>query len=206
MGEASLLEAEVVKAWRWNRVLAGVAALLIVAGLAPLAYLVWWGNAHNLEPVSMPLTLKRGEYASAFFTTDLDDDYQVDIYFLPFQRTPLDLDWKIVDGAGRVIQSGSFRDPHPGGNAVTLGHYRPKRGLRQRVLVNIHQDVQTPDPQAPGPDTRLHVGLPERGLEQAYGGAAAIEWAVVVAGTGAIMLLILLVMWATRRKPRASVS
>jgi hypothetical protein len=195
-----------VKAWRWQTILACVACLLIVVGLAPLAYLVWWGSAHNLQPVSMPLPLRRGEYTSPFFTTDLDDNYQVDIYFLPFQRTPLDLDWKIVDDARTVIQSGSYRDQHPGGNNAILGHYRPKRGLRQRVIVNIHQDVQTPEAQAPGSDVRLHVGLPERGLEQAYGSAAAIFWAAVVAGAGALMLLILLILRATRHKPAVAVS
>jgi hypothetical protein len=191
----------VMKTRRWHAVLIGIACLLIVVGVAPLAYLLWQGGAHNLEPVSMPISLKRGEYASPFFTTDLDDDYQVDIYFLPFRRTPLDLDWKVVDDTGKVIQSGSFSDHrYPGGNNAILGHYRPKRGLRQRVVVNIHQDVQTPDLQAPGSDIRLHVGLPERGLERAYGSAAAIGWAAIVGGAGTLMLLVLLIMRAIRRE------
>lgn len=189
------------KARRWRTVLISLACVLIVAGLAPLAYLTWWGHAHNFEPVSMPLPLKRGEYVSPFFATDLNDDYQVDIYWLPWDRTPLDLDWKIVDKAGRVIESGNFRDNQPGGNTVILGHYRPKRGLRQRVIINIHQDVQG----QPDADVRLHVGLPERGVEQAYGFAAAIAWAAVIAGTGVVMLLVLLIQWAWP-KPAAAVS
>jgi hypothetical protein len=45
-------------------------------------------------------------------------------------------------------------------------------------------------------DTRLHVGLPEEGLEQAYGSALAIRWAVIVGGSGVIMILVLLLLGA----------
>jgi hypothetical protein len=42
----------------------------VAAGTLPavrMAYLLWWGHAHNLEPLSVPLSLKRGEYTSPFF-------------------------------------------------------------------------------------------------------------------------------------------
>ncbi len=89
-----------VKSWPWRVIFGGIGGLLILVGVAPMAYLLWFGTAHNFEPLSAPLSLKRGEYTSAFFKTDLDEDYQVEIYFLPSDRTPLDLDWKIVDENG----------------------------------------------------------------------------------------------------------
>jgi hypothetical protein len=154
---------------------------LILVGVAPLTYLLWWGHPHKLEPLSVPLSLKRGEYTSPFFSTDLDDDYQIEIYFLPYPRTPLNLDWKILDETGALIQSGTYREDQKGdGNdAILESHYRPKRGSRQRIMVSVDKDVQAPDS-----DTRLHVGLPERSLEIAYGSGAAIEWAAIFAGAG----------------------
>jgi hypothetical protein len=99
-----------------------IGGLLILLGVAPIAYLLWFGTAHNFEPLSAPLSLKRGEYTSPLFRTDLDEDYQVDIYSLPNNRSPLDLDWKIVDESGVLIQSGVYtEDQHYGGNDATRG-------------------------------------------------------------------------------------
>jgi hypothetical protein len=176
-----------VKSWLWRTSVTG-AVLVIALGLAPLAYLFWLGSGDKLEPLSMPLPLARGEYASLFFTTSLDDDYQVEIYFLPFNRTQLDLDWKIVDARGAVMASGSYRDEHTGGNDVVLGHYRPKRGLNQRAIVNVHQGEA-----APGSDVRLHIGLPERVLENSYAFVPAGLWAVVIGGAGVIGLIAALI-------------
>ena len=193
-----------MKSWPWRVIFGGIGGLLILVGVAPMAYLLWFGTAHNFEPLSAPLSLKRGEYTSAFFKTDLDEDYQVEIYFLPADRSPLDLDWKIVDESGALIQSGVYtEDQHLGGNdAILTRKYRPKRGSANRIILNIHQDVQAKHSkqQSQPTDTRLHIGLPERGLEQAYGSAAAIVWAAGVAGLGAIILAYPLVMRAIRPK------
>ena len=193
-----------MKSWPWRVIFGGIGGLLILVGVAPMAYLLWFGTAHNFEPLSAPLSLKRGEYTSAFFKTDLDEDYQVEIYFLPADRTALDLDWKIVDERGLVLQSGVYtEDQHSGGNdAILTRKYRPKRGSANRVIVNVHQDVQVKsgEGQLHPADVRLHVGVPERGLEQAYGSAAAIVWAAVVGGPGVILLVCLLVMRAIRPK------
>lgn len=185
-----------MKSWLWRTLIAS-AVLVIALGLAPLAYLFWLGSGHRLEPLSMALPLERGEYTSPFFTTSLDDDYQIDIYFVPFDRTPLELDWKIVDAYGAVIESGSYGDQPTGGNTVHLGHYRPKRGLRQRAIVKIHRGAKT----APGSDVRLHIGLPERSLEVAYGFVPAGLWAAVVGGAGAIGLVAVLI---GRKRQRTS--
>lgn len=187
-----------MKKWHWRKILVGVGAFSVVLGVAPVSYLLWFGSAHNFQPLSVPISLKRGEYISPFFTTDLDEGYQVEIYFLPYPRTPLDLDWRIVDETGDLIQSGRYTEDHQmGGNVAILERqFRPKRGSRHRVIVSINQDVIHSDAEKRlrSTDTRLYVGLPERGLEQAYGFAAFSVWAAVVAGAGAIMLLVLLIL------------
>ena len=129
-----------MKSWPWRMIFGGVGGLLILVGVTPIAYLLWFGNAHNFEPLSAPLSLKRGEYTSALFETDLDEDYQVEIYFLPRDRSPLELDWKIVDERGVLIQSGVYtEDQHSGVNdAILTRKYRPKRGSANRIILNVH--------------------------------------------------------------------
>jgi hypothetical protein len=196
--------------WPWRFIVGSIGGLLILIGIMPLAYLLWFGKTHNFEPLSAPISLKRGEYTSPSFKTDLDEDYQVEIYFLPFYRTPLDFDWKIVDASGAVIQSGVYNeDEHTGGrgNVVLLTRrYRPRRGSAHRIILNIHQDVQEQDGQRElqPADTRLHIGVPERGLQQAYGSAAAIMWAAGVGGIGAVLVVFLLILRVIRPKNHTS--
>jgi hypothetical protein len=182
-----------VKGWPWQRIFTGVALSLVLAGIAPLSYLFWWGLAHNLEPLSVPIALKRGEFTSPFFTTDLDDDYQIEIYFLPYPRTPLNLDWTIVNETGAVIRSGSYRD-EGGNDAIFERSYRPPVGSRQRITLDIQEDVQ-----GAASDVRLHVSLPERSLGLSYAFPEAVIWASIVAGAGASMLLVLFILRANRR-------
>jgi hypothetical protein len=193
-----------VKSWPLRIIFVRIGWLLILIGITPLAYFWWFGTAHNFEPLSAPISLKRGEYTSAFFKTDLDEDYQVEIYSIPDHRIPLNLDWKVVDESGALIQSGVYaEDRHIGGNdAILTRTYRPKRGSPNRIILNIHQDVQAKNSerQFQPTDTRLHIGVPERVLEQAYGSVAAIVWAAAVAGLGAIILFFLLVLPAIRPK------
>ena len=191
-----------------RRIFGSIAGLLILFGVMPIVYLLWFGTAHNFEPLSAPLSLKRGEYTSALFKTDLDEDYQVEIYSLPYHRSPLDLDWKIVDESGVLIQSGVYtEDQHLGGNdAILTRKYRPKRGSANRIILNVHQDIQakSSERQLQPADVRLHIGVPERALEQSYGSVAAIVWAAVVGGLGTIILVFLLVMRAIRPKTPAA--
>jgi hypothetical protein len=182
-----------VKSWPWSKIIAGVGCLLILVGITPLAYVFWWGTAHNFEPLSVPLSLKSGEYTSPVFTTDLNETYQIQIYFLPQHRIPLDLDWKVVDDHDAVIRSGVFREENTGGNSLNIGEYRPKRGAHQKIIVNIHHDVD-----AAGPDLKLHIGVPDETLGMAYGVAAALGWAAIVGGAGVIVLLVLLIRRAMR--------
>ena len=193
-----------MKSWPWRMIIGSIGGLLILIGITPLAYLSWFGTAHNFEPLSASISLKHGEYTSPFFKADLDEDHQVEIYFLPYHRTPLDLNWKIVDENGVLVLSGVYtEDHHIGGNdAILTRKYRPTPGSAQRIILNIHQDVQAKDSegQLQPTDTRLHIGVPERGLAQAYGSAAAIAWAAGVAGPGTIILLFLLLLRAIRPK------
>jgi hypothetical protein len=194
-----------VRSWPWRLIVGCVGGVLILIGIMPLAYLSWFGTAHNFEPLSAPISLEHGEYMSPSFKADLEEDYQVEIYFLPYNRTPLNLDWKIEDERGALIQSGVYReDQHMvGGNDVILTRkYRPRRGSAQRISLNIHRDVQSTDTtrSLQATDTRLHIGVPERGLEQSYGSGAAIVWAAGVAGPGAVILLLLLGLRARDNK------
>ena len=76
-----------------------VAGLLIFVGIAPLACSLGWVWTHDLESLSMSIPLKRGEYTSPLFATDLDDEYQIEIYDLPPHLVSLDVDWKIGHAA-----------------------------------------------------------------------------------------------------------
>jgi hypothetical protein len=59
--------------------LGGVAALVVLMGIAPWAYMFWWVKTHNAEPLSVQLALTRGEYTSPYFITDLDGVYQIEL-------------------------------------------------------------------------------------------------------------------------------
>lgn len=171
--------------WRpRSGVLVEVVAWIIV-GLGPLSYLLWWGSLGTVEPLSVPISLDAGQFTSPYYTPAPDESYQVEIYFLPFNRTPLDLDWKIVDDGGEVIASGDYTDQVTGGNDAILGHYVPGRRSRQRIVVTIHQGDNVPNT-----DPRLHIGLPERGLAVGYGFAFVVGWAILVAFVGVIRVFV----------------
>ena len=175
-----------MKSWPRRKIVAGVAVLLIFAGVSPLAYLQWWESAHNLEPLAFPLPLRRGVYTSPYFQTDLDEDYQIDLYFLPSDGSPLDLDWMIIDQSGKRITGDSYKEEQRIGNTVALDrNYRSTRGLPQRIVVSIHQDIQPVNA-----TTTLHIHLPEEILSSGYAMYAAELWAAALAGGGSILLLV----------------
>src|ERR1700679_2819653 len=120
-----------MKKWPRVKILFSVACLLVLLGVGPLAFAIW--EVNQSQPLSQPLTLKRGEYASPYFRTYLGGDYQVQLGWLRFPdaQAMVDLDWKIVDDSGAVIQHGTYSDRLRGANNLNLGEYRPKFGLRQ---------------------------------------------------------------------------
>jgi hypothetical protein len=194
-----------VKSWPWTRICFGVACTLVVASVAPIAYLFWFGYTNNFQPLSMPFPLKQGEYASSFFKTDLNEPYQIFAAWHGDWGHPvtLDVDWKIVDDSGVVIQHGAkkYVDPRGFGNSVLLGQYQPTPGVRQRLILTNHVDsagIGSCDPM-------LEVGVPEEGLKMAYGMAVAYVWAGGVGGAGVLMFLVLLIVRVIR-PPRQAVT
>jgi hypothetical protein len=182
-----------------EKIVARVGWLLVVVGLAPYAWLVSWPLTHNLEALSIPLPLKRGEFVSPYFTTNSHDNYQIDLYWssFPDPQTEVDLDWRILDENGTVIQQGTYKNQMGAANTVGLGTYRPGRKLRQRIVVNVHQDVQAPDAHP-----RLRIGQPDNSLDLAEGYyPLATLWAFVLAGSGLITLAVLRMrQWGREQK------
>jgi hypothetical protein len=187
----------------WRRILTIVAGVLIVVGAAPLAYVYWFTSAHNFQPLSMELPLKQGEYTSAVFKTDLDENYMVQVELAdPTRRAIglnkdaiLDLDWKIVDASGTALQQGAQNTLLRGANGVNLGEYHPKRGERQKLIVNLHRDIEEPE----GSRVTLEVNSTEDPEGMAIGAYIAFWWACIVAGSGAILLLVLLVLQVVQK-------
>jgi len=175
----------------WRTIL--VIAIWLLVAVAPLAYLSWWASPHMVEPLSVPISLKAGDYTSPFFTTDADDLYQIDIYFLSPDRTPLDIDWKIVDDHGALIANGNYKDQSTGGNNAGLGRYQAKRGSRQRIIVTIHQGENVA-----GSEPRLHISMPERSLDASYAYIDVLGWAAIVVAVGLITLLV----WSSSNRKR----
>jgi hypothetical protein len=193
--------------WPWRKGLVISSCVVIVVGFGPLAFVRWFAAAHNFRPVSMQLPLKQGEYNSPEFKTDLDENYMVQIELMDStnrsiglnQNAVLDLDWKIVDSGGAIIQQGTQNAPMRGASSVNLGEYHPKRGLRQTLIVSLHRDFEEP----PG----THVTLEVNSTEDPEGMAAAYYlscfWAVIVAGSSAIFLLVLLIRRIARTSSNA---
>ncbi len=186
----------------WSRTLLILGAVLIVLGVAPMAYLLCFGWAHNFTPLMMPLPLKPGQVTSPIFKTDLTDNYQIDLdwTWTPAQRLdhPIDIaiDWRIVDPQGTLIQQGTFDHQGPEGNEIRLGFYQPaKRGLRQRIILDVRRDT----PELASANPILRIETPERSLDQAYGSAFFMLVAAVIAGPGIILLIIGLILKLRRR-------
>jgi hypothetical protein len=91
----------------------------------------------------MQVPLKRGEYLSPFFKTELNEDYRIDIEWddPSAEWKALDLDWQIVDDSGALLQQGTY-NYRLRGNTAALGHYHSTRRLRQRVIIRNLQDAQ----------------------------------------------------------------
>ncbi len=197
-----------MKRGRWRSILFGIGCFLEVLGIFPIACLLWFGHSHNFQPLSMQLPFKQGAYTSAEFKTDLNESYMVQVELMDSTDRAiglnpdavLDLDWKIVDTGGTVLAQGSQNEPIRGANNVNFGEYKPKRGQRQRMIVNIHRDIEEPDDST----VTLEVNSTEDPEGMAFGFVLFSWWAGVVGGLGAVILLILLFMRA--RRPARSLS
>ena len=63
----------------WSKRSFAVACALVVVGIAPLACLIGWSFYGNDSPVSMPIPLRHGTYSSPWFTTRIQDLYELDL-------------------------------------------------------------------------------------------------------------------------------
>jgi hypothetical protein len=162
-----------------RKIVVSTLALVVLVGLTPLLWLLWWSRPQTVEPFSVPVTVKSGSYISPPFVTAVpakDEQYQVELYFLPVPRTPLNLEWKVVNNGGAVLAHGEYRERHALGNDAILGFFRPTVRSTQRVMLNVENEGSL--------DTTLHVGIPERSLDAAFGFPFAIGWALVVLVVG----------------------
>jgi hypothetical protein len=190
-----------VKSWVWRELVAGVAWSLVLIGFVPLGIWCWWVVTHSPRPVSMEVRLKRGEYSSPFFKTELNEDYQIEIVWNDHSAEwkALDLDWRIVDDSGALLQQGTY-NYRLSGNTAALGHYHSPRRLRQRLIIVNLQDAQGLDLVHP----KLEISLPERSLDMSYAAMYPIQLASMVAAPGVLILLFLLIARAIRLNALAS--
>jgi uncharacterized membrane protein YtjA (UPF0391 family) len=187
-----------VKKWPWDKILVCVGWLLVVAGITPGAYiLVRLGSVHSQKPLSIPVSLKQGEFTSPWFTAGPGGDYLIDLTWdmIPARQTSVDLDWKIVADNGSVMEQGTFINLLRGANTIRLGSYTPNPGQREQIVLNVHEDVNQG-----GAHAKLDIGP----LDTSPGFSDAIPfaagWAAIVAIPGVILLLILLIVGAKRGK------
>ncbi len=190
-----------MRRWPWRKIFFILAILLIVTGLVPLGALLWHSWTHNFRPLSMKLPTAKGEYTSPEFKTDLDG-YAIQLELMDATHRAIglnpdaviDLDWKIVDKTGNLIAKGTQDAPTLGGNEVNFGEYKPKRGLRQRMIVDVRNDIAEPADST----LTLQVNSLEDPEGAAFGFVIFSWWAGIVAGAGAALLLVLLILRIVR--------
>jgi hypothetical protein len=111
------------KKWPWLKI---IGCVVILLGFIPVARLYWHERSHSGPPLSFPLTLTRGEYASPSFTTDTKWSYFLVLEFGHLPRTfenlcqigyyeeclgiePVTFDWSFVDDKGTMLQQGRYK-------------------------------------------------------------------------------------------------
>jgi hypothetical protein len=191
-----------VKKWPWKNILVCVGWFLLVVGIIPGTYiLVRLGSAHSEKPLSVAVSLKQGEFTSPTFTAGGGDDYLIDLTWdlFPARQTSVDLDWKVVADNGSVVQQGSFNNLLRGANTIRLGTYKPNPGQREKVVLNVHEDVDQG-----GAHAKLDVGPAESWLGLANDIPFAAGWAFLVAGPAMLLLLGIAVVGTIRRKRTGS--
>lgn len=172
--------------WFSTRTAIGAGWVLIGLGMVPIACLYLWARTHSSQPLSEQINIQRGQFVSSYFVPRLDGIYQINLYWSKFPRTEtqVDLDWRIVDSQDQVIDQGTYNSALDGANIVELGEYHPQLGVRQRIIVDVHQEINGPSGEA-----MLQIGIPEVGLDRAEGAyPLAMGWAAITAVPGIVML------------------
>jgi hypothetical protein len=192
------LKVNTVKKWPWHKILVCVGWLLVVAGITPGAYiLVRLGSAHNQKPLSVPVSLKQGEFASPYFTAGSSDNYQISLTWdlLPARQTAVKLDWKIAADNGSAVAQGAFDSQLRGANTIKLGEYKPNSGQHERIVLNVHADVDQG-----GAHATLDIAPPDTSWKYSEAIPTVAGWAVFGCVPGVFLLLILAIVGAKRRK------
>ena len=192
------LKVNTVKKWPWHTILVWVGWLLVVAGITPGVYiLARLGSAHNQKPLSVPVSLKQGEFASPYFTAGSSDNYEISLNWdmLPARQTAVKLDWKLEADNGSVIEQGEFDRQLRGVNTIKLGQYKPNSGQHERVVLNVLADVDQG-----GAHATLDVAPPDTSWKYSEAIPTVAAWALFGCIPGVILLLSLAIVGAKRRK------
>ena len=187
-----------MKKWPWKKILVSVGWLLVVVGIVPGAYLVvQLGKPHPAKALSVPVSLRQGTFTSPYFTPDSSGNYLIELNWnsFPARQTDVELDWTISAENGAVIQQGSYGKILRGSNTALLGEYNPTVGQRQRIALDIHQEVE-----GTSADTKLEVGPPDTTANTSYLIPLVSGFAAFLAVPGALLLLVVLVVGALRQK------
>jgi hypothetical protein len=172
---------------RWIRSNRTFAALctLIILGVAPIAYLMGWNFYGNSNPVSMRIPVRPGTYSSPWFTTRIDDLYELDLITNPARQNPIDFDWQVVDASNNILASGMRQEAVFRAYSITLARYQPKPGLRQRVVINVTHGA-TGSEQVP----TLSLYSPEACLRSAYEAPVYALWAIVLLSAAVALFVV----------------
>lgn len=183
-----------MKKWPWRKILAIFAGCLVIAGAIPFARCLWYAYEPRPEPLVMEFPLRKGEYASSPFNAGFDGPYRIDLDWdrsiLGNEQKRLDLDWKIVDAKRGIVAKGSF-DNSIVGNTVCLGGYPAGFRKGQRIVVTLPHDVQNIDESM---RLKVSVDAAEISLDMSYAWGIAVGWAGIIAGPGALLLVLLAVL------------
>ena len=185
--------------WIWSNRSFVAACALVLFGIAPIACLMGWGFFGNLDPVSMPVPVRPGNYSSPWFTTRINDLYELDLGTTPWRQNPVDLTWQIIDASGNILATGNWHDKTSGTHSIMLARYRPKPGLRQRVLINIPHDVAGSEPVP-----TLSLYCPEASLDYSYEAPVAITWAIFFLGLAVFFVIAFVPRFLHRSRPAPS--
>jgi hypothetical protein len=147
--------------------------------------MIWYGSQGF--PLSVPVTLASGQYTSPWFTPEVTDMWDIDLEwpYVLHPIEPLSVNWRIVDERGSYIAQGTF-DSQIAGNVTLLGLYKSKRGVRQRILLDVHDGV----PKEQDAHPMLKIEDPHLPEDMAFAFPIAVIWAAIVGGCGLIVLIV----------------
>ena len=188
-----------MKKWPWRTMLAILGGCLVIAGSYPFTYCLWLANAPRPEMLLFKFPSKQGQYQSPPMKAGFYGPCVID---LEWQRSipgdkpvELDLDWKILDDRNRLVEQGTS---HSEVTSDTIGLAARTSGYRrgQRVVLTLPHDMQD---LGEFMQVRARVDTSEISLDLSYAWGISVFIAGVVAGPGALLLLVLWIKRPGRR-------